>query len=940
MTIRLKGVRTHNLKSIEVHFPRYQFIVVTGVSGSGKSSLVYDTLFAEGQRRYAETFSTYARQFLQTVERPDLDALDGLSPVIAMDQHRFTYNPRSTVGTTTQIYDYLRLLYSRLAYPHSSVTGEKLIRYTPEELLALFQEKFAGKRVHLLAPIVRARKGHYKEELQRLRKRGFEMVRIDGDWVDLSEGIPTLDRYKVHDIEVLIDTLDISGPNVPRLQEAIDQALRIGNRTLFLIEKGGAEVWAYSLDYVDPLTGESFDEPQPNTFSHNSRYGACPACQGLGEVWYLAEDLLALDEHLPAREAFAPSQEDSQASLFWQGLLHRLGIPYQEPWQAIPAKQRHKLLYGRLSQPIPLQEIIPTEEDTISSSRLPASGPCVWKYFQELLWSDRPPRWLPKYLQRQQCPTCQGQRLRAASLAFRIEGVSIGELGLWELSRLGAWLEALPQRLSPIDRVIGETLIREIRQRVGFLEAVGLGYLSLFRPLHTLSGGEAQRIRLAAQIGSGLTEVIYIFDEPSIGLHPQDNIRLLEALKRLRDLGNTVVVIEHDEETMRSADYLIEIGPTGGKKGGYLVAAGPPPVFLQQPCLTSDYLTGRRRIPERPLREPQGHLTLHGARGHNLRHLTVSIPLGCLVVVAGVSGSGKSSLIIETLYPALARLKRAELTGAPLPYESITSAESIQRVILVDQDPIGRTPRSNPATYTGVFDEIRQWYAQLPLARARGYKPGRFSFNVKDAGRCETCQGAGVQVVEMGFLPPVHVTCPTCHGQRYNPETLEVRYKGKNISEVLQMTVSEAKVFFENHPKIYRYLSLMEEIGLGYLPLGQPSPTLSGGEAQRIKLAEQLARPLGKHTLYILDEPTTGLHNDDIAKLLGAIHRLVDLGNTVIIIEHNLDVIQRADWVIELGPGGGAQGGHLIAQGAPRVIAEQDTPTGRALRQAFRMTPK
>lgn len=936
MSIRLKGVRTHNLKNIDVVFPRYQFIVVTGVSGSGKSSLVYDTLFAEGQRRYAETFSTYARQFLQAVERPDLDALEGLSPVIAMDQHRFTYNPRSTVGTTTQIYDYLRLLYSRIAYPHSSITGERLVRYTPEALLALFQEKFAGKRVHLLAPIVRARKGHYREELQRLRKRGFEAVRIDGEWADLSEGIPALDRYKVHDIEVLIDTLDVTAPNVPRLQEAIDQALRIGNRSLYLIEKGRAEVWAYSLDYVDPLTGESYDEPQPNTFSHNSRYGACPACQGLGEVWYLAEELLFPEGRLPVREAFAPGQIDQQASLFWQGLLYRLGIDYEARWEELPPQQRHALLYGRLAQPIPFQEAIPTEEEFLSVSQLPASGPCVWHYFQELMWSERPPRWLYGYLKRVLCPTCQGQRLRPSSLAFRIAGVSIGELGLWELSRLGAWLEGLPEQLSALDRAIGEPLIREIRRRVGFLEAVGLGYLSLFRPLYTLSGGEAQRIRLAAQIGSGLTEVIYIFDEPSIGLHPQDNLRLLKALKQLRDLGNTVIVIEHDEETMRQADYLIEIGPTGGKRGGYLVAAGTPEVFLQQPSLTSDYLTGRRQIPKHTPRQAQGYLTIYGARGHNLRKLTVSFPLGCLIVVAGVSGSGKSSLIIDTLYPALARLKRAEAPSAPLPYDQITGAEAIHRVILVDQDPIGRTPRSNPATYTGVFDEIRHWYAQLPLARARGYKPGRFSFNVKDAGRCEACQGAGVQIIEMGFLPPVQVTCPTCHGQRYNPETLEVRYKGKNISEVLQMTVSEAKIFFENHPKIYRYLAVMEEIGLGYLPLGQPSPTLSGGEAQRIKLTEQLARPLGKHTLYILDEPTTGLHNDDIAKLLGALHRLVDLGNTVIIIEHNLDVVQRADWVVELGPGGGAEGGCLLAEGPPQTIAKQDTPTGLALRQAFR----
>lgn len=934
MDIRLRGVRTHNLKNITVSFPRYRFIVVTGVSGSGKSSLIYDTLYAEGQRRYAETFSTYARQFLQTLERPDLDGLEGLSPVIAMDQHRFVHNPRSTVGTTTQIYDYLRLLYSRIAHPYSSVTGEPLIRYTEPELIALLLERFSGKRIHILAPLVRARKGHYREEFERLRKRGFEMVRVDGEWKDLTEGIPALERHKVHDIEVLVDTLDVSPVRRSFLEEAVHKALRMGNRTLFVIEKGGADVWPFSLDYIDPHTGESFDEPQPNTFSHNSRYGACPTCQGLGEVLYLDEALLFPDPALPAREALHPATIDDQLGVFWQSLLYRQGIAYGQPWAEVPENLRRQLLYGQLKEPQPFLERIPYDESEAELA-LPRSGPCLWRYVQEALLGDNVPKWVKSYLRRQTCPSCNGRRLQAKSLAFKIGGVSIGELGLWELSRVGAWLEEIPDKLSAMDRAIGHDLIREIRKRVGFLEEVGLGYLSLFRPMHSLSGGEAQRIRLAAQIGVGLTEVIYILDEPSIGLHPRDNRRLLKALQTLRDQGSTVIVIEHDEETMRAADYLIEIGPVGGKKGGYLVAAGTIEEFLQQPGITADYLSGRRQIPVFPRRTPQDFLVLHGAHGHNLKHISVRFPLGCFIVVAGVSGSGKSTLVLDTLYPALQRQLYRQATVVPMPHEGLEGAERVKRVLLVDQDPIGRTPRSNPATYTGLFDEIRKWYAELPLSRMRGYKPGRFSFNVKNAGRCETCQGAGVLEVELGFLPPVHVTCHECHGQRYNPDTLEVRYKGKNISDVLRMTVSEARVFFEAHPKISRYLTVLEEIGLGYLPLGQPSPTLSGGEAQRIKLAEQLAKPSSQHTLYILDEPTTGLHNDDIARLLAVLNKLVDSGHTVIVIEHNLDVIRRADWVIELGPEGGEEGGYLIAEGPPDEIARSDTPTGLALREVM-----
>jgi excinuclease ABC subunit A len=933
MDLVLKGVRTHNLKNFTLRLPRYQFIVVTGVSGSGKSSLIYDTLYVEGQRRYAETFSTYARQFLQSVERPDLDGLEGLSPVIAMDQHRFVHNPRSTVGTVTQIYDYLRLLYSRIAHPYSSETGEPLRRYTEPELMALLLEKFDGKRLHILAPLVRARKGHYREEFERLRKQGFEMVRVDGEWHDFSEGIPALDRHKVHDIEVLVDTIDISLGRRPLMEEAVQKALRMGNRTLFAIEKGRPEVWPFSLDYIDPLTGESFDEPQPNTFSHNSRYGACPTCQGLGEVRLLSEALLFPDATRPVREALQPVHEDSDVGMFWQRLLYRHEVPYQQPWKEVSEALRHKLLYGALKSPRPFLERALYEEGE-GGDAIPRTGPCLWSYFQDLLISEKPPRWVDVYLTAQRCPDCQGQRLRAKSLAFKIAGASLGEIGQWELSQLGAWLEPLPEKLPPIDRAIGEDLIREIRKRVGFLEEVGLRYLSLFRPMHTLSGGEAQRIRLAAQIGVGLTEVVYILDEPSIGLHPRDNRRLLSALKALRDQGSTVIVIEHDEETMRAADYLVEIGPVGGKKGGYLVAAGPPEVFLKQPGVTADYLLGLKTIPLHERRQPQAFLTLRGCHGHNLKHITVRIPLGCLIAVAGVSGAGKSSLILDTLYPALQKRLHPHSHAAPLPYEGLEGAESFQRVLLVDQDPIGRTPRSNPATYTGVFDEIRKWYAELPLSRMRGYKVGRFSFNVKDAGRCETCQGAGVQEVELGFLPSVHVTCPACHGQRYNPETLEVRYKGKSISDVLRMTISEARHFFEAHPKISRYLTLMDEVGLGYLPLGQPSPTLSGGEAQRIKLAEQLAKSHSQKTLYILDEPTTGLHNDDIAKLLGVLHRLVDLGHTVIVIEHNIDIIRRADWVIELGPEGGALGGYLLAEGPPEEVAQAQTPTGIALRES------
>lgn len=928
MDIVLRGVRTHNLKNFTIQLPRYKLIVVTGVSGSGKSSLIYDTLYAEGQRRYAETFSTYARQYLQTVERPDLDSLEGLSPVIAMDQHRYTYNPRSTVGTTTQIYDYLRLLYARIAVPHSLATGKKLQRYTEEELIALLRERWKGKLIQILAPIVRSRKGHYREELNRLAKKGLEHVRIDGEWHDLSEGIPTLDRNKIHDIEVLIDTLD-PGRNLDALSEAVRLALQMGKRNLFIIVKGEAPVYGYSLDYVDPETGTSFAEPQPNTFSYNSRYGACPVCMGLGLVFTLNEEALFPDPTLPALSACQATAEDSRLRSFWENLVRKEEVA-QKPWQEIPLEIRQKLLWG----PQRTKQILSERDQSQAAPYYKRE--CLWdfiaiEYHSGGTWSA----WVEKYLVQETCSACEGKRLKPESLAFRIEGVSIGELGLMELREVGRWLEMLPQRLEPWQRVIGEGLIREVRKRVHFLEKVGLGYLSLFRPLHSLSGGEAQRVRLAAQLGVGLTEVLYILDEPSIGLHPSNNRQLLEALKALRDQGSTVIVIEHDEDTMRAADWLVEIGPVGGRKGGYLVAQGPPDLFMETDCITAQYLSGRRFVPlHEPRAHQQGYITLRGARGHNLKSVEVSIPLGTLTVVTGVSGSGKSSLFLDTLYPALLRKLRAGYLPA-LPYDEIEGAERINKVILVDQQPIGRTPRSNPATYTGVMDEIRKWYAELPLSRARGYKPGRFSFNVKDAGRCEACHGAGVQEIEMGFLPSVYITCPSCHGQRYNPETLEVRYKGKNISDVLRMTVSEALSFFEAHPKITRYLSAMEDIGLGYLPLGQPSPTLSGGEAQRIKLAEQLARPDTRKTLYILDEPTTGLHIEDIRKLLNVLHRLVDRGNTVVVIEHNLDVVMRADWVIEMGPGAGAEGGYIIAEGTPEALANKPTPTGISLKEAL-----
>ncbi|MCS6894694.1 MAG: excinuclease ABC subunit UvrA [Bacteroidia bacterium] len=929
MDICLRGVRTHTLKNITVAFPRYKFIVVTGVSGSGKSSLVYDTLYAEGQRRYAETFSAYARQFLQTMERPDLDALEGLSPVIAMDQHRYVHNPRSTVGTTTQIYDYLRLLYTRIAEPHSLATGEKLVRYTQEQLIALLRERFGGTKIQILAPIVRARKGQYKEQLTRLRKKGFEHVRIDGEWVDLSEQMPTLDRNKIHDIEVLVDTLDPS-LSVESLKQAVKLSLELGKRILYVIQVGRPEVWAYSLDYIDPVTGTGFDEPQPNTFSHNSKYGACPTCLGMGVVRTIHLDALFAEGSSSAGSALIPARDEPELLIFWKNLLSRHNIDFTTPWASVPPSKKHLLIWGRVSEN---QFLIEKGSET----EIPVQGrwhrpTSLWEYIQAKYYADTPPAWMEKYLRPITCPTCAGKRLKKESLAFRIDNLSIGDLGLMELTQLGVWLETLPEKLSPIARAIGEDLIREIRKRIGFLERVGLGYLSLFRPMSTLSGGEGQRVRLAAQLGVGLTEVLYILDEPSIGLHPRDNRFLLNALRELRNQGSTVIVIEHDEETMRMADWLVEIGPTGGKGGGYVVAQGPYEEFIQYPSITADYLSGKRAIPPHtPRAHAQGYITLYGASGNNLKNLTVEFPLGTLIVIAGVSGSGKSSLVLDTLYPALLRQKREEYIPA-LPYAGIEGADQIDKVILVDQNPIGRTPRSNPATYTGVMDEIRRWYAELPLSRARGYKPGRFSFNVKNAGRCETCQGAGVQTVEMGFLPPVYVTCPSCHGQRYNPETLEVRYKGKNISDVLRMTVSEALEFFATHPKIQRHLQAMEDIGLGYLPLGQPSPTLSGGEAQRIKLAEQLARPDTKRTLYILDEPTTGLHMDDIAKLLRVLHRLVERGNTVIVIEHNLDIISRADWVIELGPEGGEKGGYLLAADTPEKLAFADTPTGLSLR--------
>ena len=934
--IEVIGAREHNLQGLNLSLPRNALIVITGVSGSGKSSLAFDTLYAEGQRRYLETFSAYVRQFVGGLERPDVDQITGLSPVIAIDQKTTSRNPRSTVGTITEIYDFLRLLYARAGEAFSYVTGKRMEKLSDDEILLRIRAAHEGQNVALLAPVVKGRKGHYREDLEKIRKQGYTKARIDGVIVDLEPRM-SLDRYKTHDIEIVVDRLKIDAAGLARLTQSVTTTLNVGKNSLLLQPLGpghkpvGQPVW-YCRDLMDPESGISYDEPAPNSFSFNSPYGACPTCDGLGKVMELNEAAAVPDpKRTLAKGALAPLEEAWMHELTegLKALARAEGFKFSTPWAELPKAVRELILYGH-------PELDPRE--------LPREGEATYvngcwvglRHFLRMRYlnfeAESVRATAEPYLVEAVCPTCQGARLKRESLHFRIGGQNIHQLATMDLRALDAWFAGLEPQLSERQRTIAHELLKEIRKRIGFLLEVGLDYLALDRPAKSLSGGEAQRIRLATQIGSQLMGVLYILDEPSIGLHQRDNQRLIASLKALRDLGNTVLVVEHDRDMMLAADYLIDIGPGAGQHGGRIVAEGAPEAFLRQPSVTADYLSGRRQIPVPAQRRTPGarRLVLSGAKGHNLKNVTLDIPLGLFVGITGVSGSGKSSLINQTLYPLL-HTHSYDFKKATLPYAQLKGLEHIDKVIEIDQKPIGRTPRSNPATYTGVFTYIRELFSELPESKIRGYLPGRFSFNVK-GGRCETCGGGGVQVIEMNFLPDVHVPCPTCRGRRYNRETLEVRYKGKSISDVLNMTAEDALSFFEALPRIRRHIEALNDVGLGYLTLGQAATTLSGGEAQRMKIATELAKKATGRTVYILDEPTTGLHFQDIEKLLSVLNLLVEKGNTVIVIEHNLEVIRYADWLIDLGPEGGGGGGQIIAQGPPEHVATVGAShTGRFL---------
>jgi excinuclease ABC subunit A len=916
--IEVEGAREHNLQDLSCRIPRKSLTVITGVSGSGKSSLAFDTLYAEGARRYLETFSAYARQFIGGMERPDVDEVRGLSPVISIEQKTISRNPRSTVGTVTEVHDFLRLAYARAADAFSRTTGEPMVRFTDEQVAARILSEHLGARILLLAPFVRGRKGHYRELLEQIMRQGYVRARIDGALVELKAGM-RLDRYKVHDIEAVIDRLEVRAEDAPRLLRSIRTAMDSGKGTMAVCSADGTEVRHFSRNLMCPTTGEAYPEPEPNLFSFNSPYGACAGCNGLGEVAEVDRELLVPDPALSLRAGgIAPLGElkDSRTFHILEALLAGEGLTVRTPVAEYPEALWGVILYGS-ERPVELP-------DRAGVRVAPATWDGLVAVVERAAGSGSSPtlkRWAARFMRKQPCPDCGGTRIHAIARSFKLDGKTIADLGAMPLQGLGAWLEDLDARLSERQQTILREPLKEIRARVGFLNDVGLGYLALDRASRTLSGGEAQRIRLATSIGSRLTEVLYILDEPSIGLHPRDNFRLIGSLKALRDAGNTVVVVEHDDEIMRASDYLIDIGPGAGVHGGRLVAAGPPGTHSGSDSITARYLDGSLSIPVPEARRPGSGAVLRvlGARGHNLKGIDVDFPLGCLIGVSGVSGSGKSSLVNLTLLPAVMNHLLGD-TRNPLPHKTIEGLEHLDKVIPIDQSPIGRTPRSNPATYTGMFDEIRALFARLPEAAIRGYKPGRFSFNVS-GGRCEACGGAGVRTIEMNFLPDVHVPCETCRSKRYNRETLEVRFKGKSISDVLDMTVDEAVDFFDALPKLRKVARTLQEVGLGYISLGQPSTTLSGGEAQRVKLATELARSSTGSTLYLLDEPTTGLHVQDVDVLLGALQRLVAKGNTVIVIEHHLDVLKVADHLIDIGPDGGDAGGRVVATGTPEAVA-------------------
>jgi excinuclease ABC subunit A len=930
------GAREHNLKDINVRIPRNKLVVVTGISGSGKSSLAFDTIYAEGQRRYMETFSAYARQFIGEMERPDVEKITGLSPVISIEQKTTSRNPRSTVGTVTEIYDFLRLLFARIGEAHSYLTGKKMVKYTEDQMKERILEQYTGRNVALLAPLVRGRKGHYRELFEQVRKQGYTKVRVDGEVVNL---IPDMqvDRYKIHDIELVIDRLRMGADRKDRLGESMQTALKMGNGLVMLLDDESGAVTTYSKHLMDPETGLSYEEPSPNTFSFNSPYGACPTCKGLGQLNKVDLQKVIPD---PSRsineEGIAPLGEVRDNMIFKQlrAIAKKYNFSFSTPVKDIPEEAMQIILQGGDET----FEVSMSYGDGDWSYSLASEGLVnMLERWYENSTSEKIRRWAEDFLTIDNCPDCQGRRLKQESLYFLINKRNISDLSNMDVAELNDWMTDVERHLSDRQLSIARDILKEIRFRLGFLLHVGLDYLSLYRPARTLSGGESQRIRLATQIGSQLTGITYILDEPSIGLHQRDNHKLIEALRELSDIGNTVLVVEHDKEIMMASDYLIDLGPGAGKHGGEVVGEGRPEAFLHKDTLTSKYLNDQLRIEvPKVRRKGNGHyLTLTQAKGNNLKNVSISIPLGTLCCVTGVSGSGKSTLINETLYPILRRHFYKSLQR-PMPYEQIEGLAHIDKVIEIDQSPIGRTPRSNPATYTGVFTDIRKIFSDLPEAKIRGYKPGRFSFNVK-GGRCEVCEGSGMRVIEMNFLPDVYVECEQCLGRRYNRETLEVIYKGKSINDVLNMTVSEAVEFFENIPSIYRKLRTLDEVGLGYITLGQQATTLSGGEAQRVKLAEELSKKDTGNTLYILDEPTTGLHFEDISHLLAVINKLVDKGNTVVVIEHNMDVIKVADYIIDMGPEGGHRGGGVVCAGTPEEVANHPTSfTGQYLRQELK----
>ena len=919
--INVYGARVHNLKNIDVEIPRQSLTVITGLSGSGKSSLAFDTIFAEGQRRYIETFSAYARNFLGGMERPDVDKITGLSPVISIEQKTTNKNPRSTVGTTTEIYDYLRLLFARAGKAYSYATGEEMVKYTEEKVLDMIMHDYAGKPIYILAPLVRSRKGHYRELFESMRRKGYLNIRVDGELLEITRGMK-VDRYKNHDIEVVIDKLKPGAEATDRLKKSVAIAMKQGEGLIMILDKESGAIKHFSKRLMCPTTGISYSDPAPNNFSFNSPQGACPHCKGLGYI-----NMIDLGKVMPDKKqnihdgGIAPLGKYKNQMIFWQveSILKKYECDLKTPLQDIPDDALQEVLYGSLDNVRIDKELVHTSSDYF------VSFDGIIKYLRNVMDNDDSTagqKWADQFLAECECPECHGQRLNREALSYKIWDKNIAELASMDISELREWLDHVEEHLDHQQQQIAVEILKEIRTRLEFLLEVGLDYLALNRQSASLSGGESQRIRLATQIGSQLVNVLYILDEPSIGLHQRDNERLIRSLKELRDLGNTVIVVEHDEDMMRSADWIVDIGPRAGRKGGEVVFQGTPQEMLLTDTITAQYLNGQQQIVV-PTRRRKGNgksLVLKGCSGNNLKHVDVEFPLGTLILVTGVSGSGKSTLINETLQPILSKHFYHSLKN-PMPYDSIEGLENIDKVVNVDQSPIGRTPRSNPATYTGVFSDIRSLFVNLPEAKIRGYKPGRFSFNVK-GGRCETCGGNGYKTIEMNFLPDIQVPCETCHGKRYNRETLEVRYKCKSIADVLDMTINQAVEFFENVPDILRKIKTIQDVGLGYIKLGQPSTTLSGGESQRVKLATELSKRDTGKTLYILDEPTTGLHFEDIRILMDVLQKLVDRGNTVIVIEHNLDVIKLADHIIDIGPEGGRNGGQILSTGTPEQVAK------------------